>query len=393
MSLTLDNGRVHALDNLRAIMMWLGIVLHVCINHLAAPSPLPWKDPQVSEFADLAVVFIHAFRMPVFFVLAGYLAAMMAHTRGVDAMLRNRVRRIALPFAVFWPIMLVLTGMLVVVIAHLMARGTIGMDLSVVPKPPPGTPTLPTMHMWFVYYLFLFCILAAAATYLPAPVKALWNRLWQALVSNWWGLIVLALPLAVVGAGYRAGVLTPSGSFIPNINELVHNGAFFAFGWSLYQLRGTMLSRYAAHHWQYLLAGCVTFGVSLKLFAVFVAAPSSVAYLTTIIAFVFGLTSWLWSVGLLGLFLKYLDRQNAVLRYISDSSYWVFLVHMLGTIGFGILLYNAPLGAGAKIVLNVLATTAVCLASYHLFVRRTWIGTLLNGARREPQPAGVAKPA
>lgn len=26
--------RLHALDNLRALMMWLGIVLHVALNHL-----------------------------------------------------------------------------------------------------------------------------------------------------------------------------------------------------------------------------------------------------------------------------------------------------------------------------------------------------------------------
>jgi hypothetical protein len=33
--------RILALDNLRAIMMWLGIVLHVCVNQLNGPSELP----------------------------------------------------------------------------------------------------------------------------------------------------------------------------------------------------------------------------------------------------------------------------------------------------------------------------------------------------------------
>jgi len=390
MTMTDGGGRLHALDNLRAIMMWLGIVLHVCINHLAGPSPLPWKDQHLSEFADLAVIFIHAFRMPVFFIIAGYLAAMMAHTRGIEGMVRNRIRRIALPFAVFWPVLFILTIVLVLAFVHVMARGTIGIDVTLAPKPPPGSTTVPTMHMWFIYYLFWFCMLAGAASWLPAPVKAAWNRVWQLLVSHWWGLIVLTLPLAIAGAGYRAGMLTPNGSFIPNINELLHNGVFFVFGWSLYRYRAALLGKFAAHYRRYLLAGCVSFGIALKLFAVFVAAPSSVAYLPAKIAFVFGLTSWLWSVGLLGLFLNHMDRQNAVLRYISDSSYWVFLVHMLGTIGFGVLLYTAPLGAGAKIAINILATTAVCLASYHLFVRNTWIGILLNGKRRPPQASAVA---
>ncbi len=66
-------GRLHALDNLRACMMWLGIVLHVCVNHLSAPSMLPFKDREVTFVADSLLVFIHAFRMPVFFILAGFL--------------------------------------------------------------------------------------------------------------------------------------------------------------------------------------------------------------------------------------------------------------------------------------------------------------------------------
>ena len=41
--------RLHALDNLRALMMWLGIVLHVATNPLSVASPLPWRDPASSS--------------------------------------------------------------------------------------------------------------------------------------------------------------------------------------------------------------------------------------------------------------------------------------------------------------------------------------------------------
>jgi hypothetical protein len=101
------------------------------------------------------------------------------------------------------------------------------------------------------------------------------------------------------------------------------------------------------------------------------------------IAFVYNATAWLWSLALIGGFVRYLPRQNAVLAYLSQSSYWVYLVHMLGTIGFGILLFNAPLGAVAKMGLNIAATSLVALASYQLLVRHTRLGTLLNGQRAE----------
>lgn len=42
--------RLHALDNLRATMMWLGIVLHVSVLYMSRPSPLPWHDDRSSPW-------------------------------------------------------------------------------------------------------------------------------------------------------------------------------------------------------------------------------------------------------------------------------------------------------------------------------------------------------
>lgn len=391
------NGRVHALDNLRACMMWLGIVLHVCVNHLSAPTFMPFKDSQVSVVADNLLIFIHSFRMPVFFILAGFLAAMMVDTRGYKQMLRNRVRRIALPFAVFWPILFVATVVLVLMFRHMMATGTIGLAMSDAPKAVPGRPAFNTMHMWFVYYLFWFCMLAGLACalekFIPAAVKSGVQRLFGALASNWWGFLILAMPIALAGIGFRAGMITPTGSFIPNLKELVHSGMFFLYGWTVFRLREQLLDQYARHCWKFVAGGLVPYLISASLFLVYAKDPAAIAHFDLLLAYVYGSASWLWSIALIGLFVRYLPTQNRVLRYLSDSSYWVFLVHMLGTIGFGILLYNAPLGAVSKMVVNLLATTASCLLTYQLFVRHTWIGVLLNGTRHPRAAVALAVPA
>ncbi|MES2015520.1 MAG: acyltransferase family protein [Pseudomonadota bacterium] len=391
------NGRVHALDNLRACMMWLGIVLHVCVNHLSAPSFMPFKDREVSFVADSLLVFIHSFRMPVFFILAGFLAAMMVDTRGVQQMLRNRVRRIALPFAVFWPILFVATVVLVLMFRHVMNTGMIGLAMSDAPKGTPGRPILNTMHMWFIYYLFLFCMLAGLACagekFIPARIKQAVQRLFGVLAGNWWGFLVLAMPIAVAGIGFRAGMITPSGSFIPNLPELVHSGMFFLYGWTVYRLREQLLEQYARHCWKFVAGGLVPYAVTGYLFQLYVKDPAAIAHFDLLLAYIYGSASWLWSIALIGLFVRYLPTQNRVLRYLSDSSYWVFMVHMLGTIGFGILLYNAPLGAIAKMSVNVLLTTASCLLTYQVFVRSTWIGVLLNGKRQPRAAVLTAAPA
>jgi fucose 4-O-acetylase-like acetyltransferase len=390
-------GRLHAFDNLRAIMMWLGILIHVAINHMTGPSPLPWRDPQSSPFADLILVFIHAFRMPVFFILAGFFVALLAARRGYPGMLRHRLRRLALPFAVFWPVLIVCTTVLMAVYLHLMAYGTVGIDFSLLTKKSKTVSPFNTMHMWFIYYLIWFCALTAigapAMARVPARLRNAVDAAFRAFAAKWWGALALAIPLAIIGSSYRAGLLTVSGSFIPNLNELLHNGLFFVFGLLLHRHQDSLFALYTARCWRYAIAGFAVFVLTLGVLRSFTTNPHGIAHIEAWIAFLYNLTSWLWSFALIGLFLRYLPTQNRVLRYVSESSYWVFLVHMLGTIGFGAILFSLPFGPLTKMALNVLATTAACLLTYQLLVRYTLIGVLLNGHRQHkaaPMPAPAA---
>lgn len=394
----LTSGRIHALDNLRAVIMWLGIVLHVAINHTTINATgLPWRDAAQSPVADFLLLFIHAFRMPAFFMLAGFLAAMLVDTRGVGAMFRNRLRRIALPFAVFWPFLLVGMGVLAVAFVHMMTYGTFGLEPGLMPRRP-GSSAFNTMHMWFLYELMwlstLAAIACALAPRLPAVLVRGWHRAWQLLVSRGWGVLLLALPLALAGAGFENGMAANTGSFIPHPPTLLQNGIFFACGWTLYLGRDEALARCARLGWRYLLAGLGAFIIAALLIGYAQKAAVRPQHINAMIAYCYGSVGILWSLALIGLFVRYLPSQNRTLRYLADSSYWVFLVHMLGTIGFGILLYNAPLGAVAKMSLNIVATSAACLLSYHLFVRRSWLGVLLNGRRAgQVPPAADAAPA
>lgn len=389
------SARLHSFDNLRAILMWLGIVLHVAINHTTGPSALPWRDTQTTPLADLVLLFIHAFRMPAFFILAGYFVALLVARQGYRGMLKHRLRRLALPFAIFWPILIVCTTLLMLVYVHLMAYGTPGIEVALLAKKSKMGSPFNTMHMWFIYYLIWFCVLTAvlapAAARAPARLQAAVAALFRTLAGNWWGPLVLAIPLALIGSFYRAGILAPNGSFIPNMSELVHNGLFFVFGLYLHRHQDFLFPLFMAKCWRNAVAGLVSFVLVLGALKSFLANPHGLAHIELVIAFFYNLTGWLWSLALIGLFLRYLPTQNRVLRYVSDSSYWVFLVHMLGTIGFGALLFSQPFGPLTKMALNILATTAACLISYQVLVRHTFIGVLLNG-RRQPKPVQAGVP-
>ena len=67
--------RYHGLDALRGIAMLLGIVLHAAIPYYPDLPPDIWPtDRNSSEVIRLIMDFIHMWRMPVFFMLAGFFA-------------------------------------------------------------------------------------------------------------------------------------------------------------------------------------------------------------------------------------------------------------------------------------------------------------------------------
>lgn len=386
--------RLYALDNLRAAMMWLGIVLHVAVIHMSGPPLLPWRDNQTTPVADLLVAFIHAFRMPVFFILAGFFVALLMEQRGPRALVRHRLRRLALPFAVFWPPLYLLCAVFALAFLHRMAYGTWGLDPTLRPRMP-GVPDGPTtLHLWFLWlllWLSLLTPLVQALLQRTAPTAGATLGRWFATLGRTpWGTALLAAALAAVGAQYGDGLVHPTGSFLPPWTEWVHNGLFYGFGLALYQYRQALLEHYTRRWRWYAIAGLVLFLASgLALRQAPVGTHELPLALRLAFAFAYNATAWCWSFALIGLFSAHLRHPSPALGYLADSSYWVYMVHMPLTIGFGALMFGLPWSAGAKIVLNIAATTVLCLASYHLLVRFGALGNLLNGKRharvRQPQ--------
>jgi hypothetical protein len=221
---------------------------------------------------------------------------------------------------------------------------------------------------------------------LPGSASAV-TRLLGRLGGAPWGFMVLSLPLAGVGALYPQGVVVPSGAFVPPLAEWLHNGLFYLLGWALWRCQQPLFALYTRRWARFALAGLPFFLATGALVEAQRLGALPGWNLPLWIAYVYNCASWLWSFAFIGLFLRYLQRPHAVLGYLADSSYWVYLLHMPLTIGFGALLYGVPMPALAKIALNVAATTAVCLASYHLFVRFTAVSSLLNGKRHvRPTP-------
>ena len=102
------------------------------------------------------------------------------------------------------------------------------------------------------------------------------------------------------------------------------------------------------------------------------------------------------SLGLIGLFTRVLsapgERLGRIVRYGSDSAYWVYLVHMPIVVMVSIFMLKSELSPELKMLVNMIVSSIVIFASYHLCVRYTPIGTLLNGKRQRVKRTKKSQP-
>jgi peptidoglycan/LPS O-acetylase OafA/YrhL len=69
------------------------------------------------------------------------------------------------------------------------------------------------------------------------------------------------------------------------------------------------------------------------------------------------------------------------MRYLSDASYWVYLIHLPFAVFIPSLIVDWPLSATVKFFIVLLSTGIICFVSYHYLVRTTAIGQFLNGKK------------
>ena len=337
-------------------MMLLGIYLHIACGYTPLPDVWWFKDPHTTNLFDPTLLFIHEFRMPMFFVLAGFFAAMIVEKRGLRPFLKNRAVRVLLPLIVgtltLYPLLLWMNHPL----AFTSTRW-IG-DIN------------PT-HLWFLLYLVVFYVVAAIC--------------WQALPRLEWiarsrfRLLWIILPTIVAFASMEHGLLDTPHSFIPVPRIAFAYGIFFFFGWLLWSSRDVITAT-SRRCWLYLVSGiAVSCG---HIYFVLIGNRYGAA-----IAGAVGV--WLIIFGLLGIFERYFDRENKTMRYIADSSYWQYLIHPPVVVYFQQQLANSPIHPALKVLVVLACTIPVLLGTYALFVRHSWIGRILNGPQRRPLAATV----
>jgi peptidoglycan/LPS O-acetylase OafA/YrhL len=93
----------------------------------------------------------------------------------------------------------------------------------------------------------------------------------------------------------------------------------------------------------------------------------------------YGLAMWYLVFGFMGFFQRFFRNPSPAMRYVSDSSYWLYLLHL--PLLFWLAMYLAPyqMGSLAKFATYNILAVGLLMPTYHYFVRSTVIGRILNG--------------
>ena len=95
--------------------------------------------------------------------------------------------------------------------------------------------------------------------------------------------------------------------------------------------------------------------------------------------------------AIIGLALRFLSDESPARRYVADSSYWIYLAHLPIVAAFQVLVGHLPWHWSVKFPLILVSSFAVLFASYHLLVRFTFIGAILNGRRYQRRSSSPAE--
>ena len=93
----------------------------------------------------------------------------------------------------------------------------------------------------------------------------------------------------------------------------------------------------------------------------------------------YGLVMWLLLFGTVGFFQARFPGHSPGWRYVADSSYWIYLVHLPLVAVLQIWMAPWPWPGLIKFLLLNLVAFTLLFASYHFLVRSTFLGRVLIG--------------
>lgn len=357
---TTNTQRIHSLDALRALAMFLGVVLHSVMAYTATPFKNFYQDLHYSNgIYDVIYFVIHTFRMQLFYLIAGFFFRLLYLKIGDAAFIKHRTQRIVIPFVAGLFLVVPFTT-LPLAVYNITGEGQhlTGQDLGLIVK------SIFTwkgvVHLWFLYYLILFYMIGMVMLKFKLP------KIPAAIVPPL--LLVASFASLLLFDTYYIRYIP---GLIPKPDFILYYGIFIYAGWHLHAHKEkyfNLLKRYGPAF------AVIGFIATLLVYY-------NNTYPVIILKSGMTIATAALVIGCLGVFLRWVNAGSHTMRYLSDASYWVFLVHFGLVYLMHVLLGFTTIPGPLKPVLSFTVPVVVSLVTYQWFVRYTIIGYYLHGKR------------
>ncbi|MDQ3648629.1 MAG: acyltransferase [Actinomycetota bacterium] len=361
--------RLDHLDALRSGAMLVVVLWHVTVLWMFAVPLSPGTMSAIQWPMALS-----RWSLPLFFLMAGFFGAALLERWGERGFVADRLKRIALPLGVGLVTIVPLSDL---VLDHFVPRFA-------------GLPLGP-LHLWFLWYLLLFYAVGMAVLRLPG-LAALRRSVGRLLRSRFAAPALALATTALLVAGDQ--LPSPAGPWIvvPHPGLTLFYGSFFAVGLLVHGIPGGVGE----------LGKCPWLNAAL---ALAVLAPAVLlrdgpiwlgpgAYGSSPRAYLwlaaFCLLAWSAVFAICGFAQRRLTGRRPAVRYVADSSYWVYLAHFPLVPPLILLVApHAPFPVAWLVVVTLLFS--ILLGVYELVVRHSVVGRVLNGPR-SPRGWGPWRP-
>ena len=368
-------NRVLYIDYLRNFANITRCFIHASVPYMVTVAPIWPVDDGGGWFFDFMTFELHLYVMELFFVISGFFFAKELFSHSRKKVIKNRIKRIVIPFSLG----IVIIVPIVLACFHLSQLPT-GQALnfeylkqSYIAGWEMGLDNFfPTGHLWFLYYLIFFYTIGIV----------LKNSILSIKLISLSRIMILGIFISIICMAFmNRWIVDNPITLIPELPSLIHYFMFFLSGMLLFKSKD-ILDQIKTFAKRNIFIGCI-----MGLLAI---APQpffnnqDYIYYSCIETFALiscNISIYFLVFGFWGVFANLNLKESTTIRYLTDSSYWVYLSNMPIVMLIQISLLNVDISIYLKFIISFFGAFLLSMLSYEYLVRYTFVGGILNKKR------------